>query len=214
MTGSQSQKGAITAPERHYLQNCKQASLLTKTSWGSGQSTSAWEGALVVHPDNRAAGRWQVAATALAKHLITWADRTWEGHKTQAQQSLCLWGLPECLNLGGSDLGGASSPGPAADGSWRSNLEPEQCGQEGYMHREGDRPSVAEALQAHASVICLQHPSLPTAWLNKWALKKKSVHHRPLCIRVEIRHWRDQQTEAITEGTTLEATGNRLKPRG
>ena len=34
MTGSQSWKGAIAAPERHYLQNCKQASLLTKTSWG------------------------------------------------------------------------------------------------------------------------------------------------------------------------------------
>ena len=45
--------------------------------------------------------------------------------------------------------------------------------------------------------------------------KKKGVHHRPLCIRAEIRHWRDQQTEeAITEGTTLEATGNRLKPCG
>ena len=28
VTGSQSWKGAITAPERHYLPNCKQASLL------------------------------------------------------------------------------------------------------------------------------------------------------------------------------------------
>ena len=41
VTGSQSQKGAIAAPERHYLQNCNQASLLTKTSWGSGRSISA-----------------------------------------------------------------------------------------------------------------------------------------------------------------------------
>ena len=56
MTGSQSQKGAIAAPERHYLPNCKQASLLTKTSWGSGQPTSAWEGAPVVHSEHRAAG--------------------------------------------------------------------------------------------------------------------------------------------------------------
>ena len=40
--------------------------------------------------------------------------------------------------------------------------------------------------------------------------KKKSVHHRHLCVRVEIRHGRGQQTEeAITEGTTLEATGSR-----
>ena len=37
VTGSQSHKswkGAIAAPERLYLPNCKQASLLTKTSWG------------------------------------------------------------------------------------------------------------------------------------------------------------------------------------
>ena len=33
--GSQSQKVAIAAPERHPLPNCKQASLLTKTSWDS-----------------------------------------------------------------------------------------------------------------------------------------------------------------------------------
>ena len=56
VTGSQSQKGAIAAPERHDLRNCKQASLLTKTSWDSGQSTSTWEGAPVVHPENQAAG--------------------------------------------------------------------------------------------------------------------------------------------------------------
>ena len=36
--GSQSQKGAIAAPERHHLPTCKQASLLTKTSWDSGWS--------------------------------------------------------------------------------------------------------------------------------------------------------------------------------
>jgi len=39
--GSQSWKGAMEAPERQQLPNCKQASLLTKTSWDSGQSTSA-----------------------------------------------------------------------------------------------------------------------------------------------------------------------------
>jgi len=77
-----------------------------------------------------------VAATTLAKHLTTWAARTWEGHKMQAQPNLCLWGLPECLNLSGLDLGGASSPGPATDGSWWSNLEPEECGQGGYTRHE------------------------------------------------------------------------------
>ena len=38
--GSQSQKWAIVAPERHPIPNCKQISLLTKTSWDSGWTTS------------------------------------------------------------------------------------------------------------------------------------------------------------------------------
>ena len=47
------------------------------------------------------------------------------------------------------------------------------------MPRErGGRPSVAEAPQAHASVICLQHPSLPplsTTELVSQKKKKKKV---------------------------------------
>ena len=77
-------------------------------------------------------------------------------------ESLRLLGLPKCLNLSGLDLGSTGSPGPAADGTQRSNLEPVQPGQRGYTrHERGVRPSVAEALRAHASVICLQQPSLP-----------------------------------------------------
>ena len=38
--------------------------------------------------------------------------------------------------LSGLDLGGAWSPGPASDCSRWNNLEPEQCGQEGYTRRE------------------------------------------------------------------------------
>ena len=34
-------------------------------------------------------------------------------------------------------------------------------GREATRAVSGGRPSVAEALRAHASVICLQHPSLP-----------------------------------------------------
>ena len=75
--------------------------------------------------------------------------------------SLRLWGLPECLSLSGLDLGGACSPGLASDSSLRSNLEPELC----TMNR--DRPNVVEALRARASVVCLQHPSLPTVQLKK-----------------------------------------------
>ena len=54
----------------------------------------------------------------------------------QAQLTLRLWGLPKCLNLSDLDLGGTGSPGLTSDGSRRSNLEPEQCGQGGYTRRE------------------------------------------------------------------------------
>ena len=40
----------------------------------------------------------------------------------------------------------------------------------------GGRPSVAEALRAHTSVICLQHPSLPPhSATEQVSLKKKKV---------------------------------------
>jgi len=55
----------------------------------------------------------------------------------------------------------------------------------------GGRPRVAEALRAHASVICLQHPSLPPHSVTEQvSLKKKKK----------------------VSSTVLEATGNRSKP--
>ena len=88
--GSQSQKGAIAAPERHPIPNCKQTSLLTKTSWDSGRSTSAGRVAArdqlprrekvapIVHPENRAAQMGegiscslQLGATMRTKDLVT-----------------------------------------------------------------------------------------------------------------------------------------------
>ena len=40
----------------------------------------------------------------------------------------------------------------------------------------GGRPRVAEALRAHASVICLQHPSLPPhSATEQVSLKKEKV---------------------------------------
>jgi len=39
-------------------------------------------------------------------------------------------------------------------------------------------------------------------------LSLKKYPPPPRCVRAEIRHWRDQQTEAAkTEGTALEVTG-------
>ena len=52
---------------------------------------------------------------AITKHLVTWAARTWEKHKMQAQLSLCLCGIPENLNRSGLDLGSARNPGPALE---------------------------------------------------------------------------------------------------
>ena len=69
----------------------------------------------------------QLGATALTKHLFTSASGTWKGHKTQAQSSLCLCGVPKILNLSSLDLGSALNPGPTSDSSQKSNLEPEQC---------------------------------------------------------------------------------------
>ena len=60
--------------------------------------------------------------SVLIKHLVAWAAQTWEGHKTQAQLSLCLCGVPENLNLSGLDLGSARNPGPTSDSSQQSNL--------------------------------------------------------------------------------------------
>ena len=143
--------------------------------------------------------------TALAKHLITWAARTWERHKTQARPSLHLWGLPECLNLSGLDLGGACSPEPASDGSWWSNLEPEQSGQGGHACCEWGQAQCGWDT-ASTRQCCLQRPSLPQ---REWTSEpQKSVHCCPPCVGADIRHRRDQQTEeAKTEGTTLEVTG-------
>ena len=80
--GSQSWKGAIAAPESHHLPNCKQVSLLTKTSWDSGQLTSTgrvaardqlprrhtWEGVLVIHPENQTAGMGEAISCSNHAH--------------------------------------------------------------------------------------------------------------------------------------------------
>ena len=61
---------------------------------------------------------------------------TWDVHKTQAQPSLHLCGVPKNLNLSGLDLGCAHNPGPASDSSQHSNLQPEQCRQGKHTRHE------------------------------------------------------------------------------
>ena len=114
---SQSPKGAIVAPERHHLPDCKHASLPTKTSQDFGWSTSAgrvaatdqrprrvtwhtWEGALVAHPENRAAGTGEAMS-----------------HSDHARQT------PGHLSC--SDLGKAQNTGPIESAPLRGTRIPE-----------------------------------------------------------------------------------------
>jgi len=100
VTGSQSQKGAIAAPERHYLPNCKQAFLLTKTSWASGQSTSAWEGPRLYTQKTERQGKGEV---------INCSDHTCQ--------------TPHHLSY--LDLGRAQNTGPMESVPLRTTLVPE-----------------------------------------------------------------------------------------
>ena len=61
------------APERHYLPNSKQASLLTKTSWDlDGQHLPEKVHRLYTQKTEwQERGRRYVTVTALAKHMVT-----------------------------------------------------------------------------------------------------------------------------------------------
>ena len=238
--GSQSWKGAIAAPQRHPLPNCKQAPLLTKTSWDSGRLTSArrvaardqlprrdtrhtWEKRAHSHPENQVAGTQEVirrtphlGETVLATHLVTWTARTWEGHKTQAQPSLCHCGVPKNLNLSGLDLGSAPSPGLTTDSSlaeqpraWKCRPWKHTRSERGQTQCGWDTASTPHTCQWHlfAGFFPL-HSRTEQVSINKWPPP-------PPCVRAEIRHWRDQQTEEakINRGNHCGSDrGNRLKP--
>jgi len=128
-----------------------------------------------VHPETQETGTREVirrtapGESVLATHLVAWSAQTWEQHKTQAQPSLCLCGVPENLNLSGLELGNARNPGPTpCRATWSlSSVVWEST----HIVSRG-KPSVAETLRAlptHTSDVCLQCSSLPTARLNKWA---------------------------------------------
>ena len=134
--------GAILAPETASSTKLWAGSqLLIKSSWGPGQLTSArrvtgrdqlsrgdtqhtWDSTATVHLGNQGAGTGRGGKThhppgenVLAKHLVTWAAQTWEGHTIEVQPSLCHCGIPKNLNLRGLDLGSAHNPGPTLDSS-------------------------------------------------------------------------------------------------
>ena len=110
--------------------------------------------------------------SVLAKHLVAWAGWTWEEHKTQAQPSLCLCGVPKNLNLSSLDLGSACNPGPTLDSCPAEQPEPEQCRLGKPTHHERGQTKCSETLRALPTLtsgICLRCSSLPTARLSKWA---------------------------------------------
>ena len=93
-----------SAPQRRHtahLRWCFHCTPRKPSSWDRGDDK--------MHPQPR--------ESVLAKHLVAWVGCTWEGHKTQAQPSLCLCGVPKNLNLSSLDLGSAHNPGPALDSS-------------------------------------------------------------------------------------------------
>ena len=160
--------------------------------------------------------RLKLGAATHAKHLVTWAARTRDGRKTRAQPSLSLCGGPENLNLSGLDLGSAYKPGPASDSSRQSNLGPEQCRLGKHtLHERGQTQCgwiTGSTCQWYLfSVVLPPQSRTEQVSLKK---KKKSDHHHTPCGRVEIRHWRDQQTEAkINRANHLGSDRcNRLKP--
>ena len=64
---------------------------------------SSWNGG----GDKMRRPTWGVCAHHAPGHL---SCLTWEGHKTQAQPSLCLCGVPKNLNLSSLDLGSTHNP--------------------------------------------------------------------------------------------------------
>ena len=96
--------------------------------------------------------------TTLAKHLVTRAARTWEGHKTQANQ-VCA--CEEYPNLSSLDLRYAYNPGLASDSFWKSNLEPKQCRQGKHTHREWVQTQCARDWEHSSQTPVLSVCSVP-----------------------------------------------------
>ena len=71
---------------------------------------------------------------------------SWEGHKRQAQLSLCVCGVPENLNLSGLDLRSAYNSEPASDISLQSNLDLSSIDWESTHAVSRGKPSVAKTL--------------------------------------------------------------------
>ena len=188
------------------------------TSWDSGWSTFAGRVVARVHlprtdtrPTGPALGSWgwgcrgiRRTAPGRAHPSSSWLPELlgWGKHRTQAQLSLSWWSTqkPESERL---------RPGKCMQlraRSLESSLEPEQCRWGKHSLQAGANPVWPEHCQCspHMPVtfVCSAPPS-PQHHAN---LNKRPPP--PTCLRAEIRHWRDLQTEAEeTKGTTSAGTG-------
>ena len=147
-----------------------------------GDTRHTWDGALAVHPGNQAAGNRVVIRCTI--HLRQCARQapgrpsswTWKGHKTQAQPSLCLCGIPKNLNLSSLGLGSACDPGPLWTVPLQSNLEPEQCRPGKHMRCELGQTqcgpytvSTPHTRQWYLFAVFLPpHSTIEQMSLNKW----------------------------------------------
>ena len=175
----------------------------------------------IVHPENLAAGTGEaishsphLGATVLTKHLVTWAARTRDRLKTQAKPSLCHCGVPENLNLSSLDIGSSCNPGPVSDSYQQSNLEPEQCRLGKHTCCEWGQTQCGWITVSthHWYLFAVFLP--PHSTTEQMNLKKVTITTPP-CVRAEIRHWRDQQTEEakINRGNrSANDRCNRFKP--
>ena len=118
-------------------------------------------------------------------------------HKTQAQPSLCFCGVSKNWN----------HRQPRASSLWRS-LEPEQCRRGKHSPLVGANPVWLEHCRSSPHTPVIFVCSAPPSPQHDWTSEPKQETTFPACVRVEIRHWRDQQTEAkYTKATASEVTG-------
>ena len=132
------------------------------------------------------------AGESALKFLAAWAARAGR-HKTQAQPSMRLCGVPRNPNLSGSGLGSARNAGPAP---WRAAWSLSSVDGESSHLWTGANPVWPEHCECspHRPVtfVCSAPPSPQHGWTSE--PKKETTSSR--CVRVEIRHWKDLQTEA------------------
>ena len=197
--GRQSPKGAIVAPERHPLPNCKQTSLLTKTSWDSGRLTSAGRVAARDQlPGRDTRHTWEHGTRHTPPPPIKSSGGDRAVNKSQPSTGGdCAHqepGHPSCSDLGRAQNAGPTKsaplwssrepeperlrpgkcmqPGPTSNRSPQSNLEPEQCRLGKHTRCERGQTQCGQDTgntPQHARDICLQCSSLPRARLNKQA---------------------------------------------